>query len=398
MKSFLIARKDVQIMLKDKKAFLMMILMPIVLTAILGTALKGMMGESKMPETIVGIYTVESSVLVDTVIESLSEEDLAITMKQAESDKQLQEWIARKDVHVGVRVPKNWGNDATRNRATVVPISGQESAATIIQQLFEAFAQSANIIASSTEKVMEQAIAVSMQGNPVQMDAMQTELGETMQAVIVEQQDYVTEKSIGDETVSAMQYYAAAMGAMFLLFNAMHGGKTFHRERQTETMARVLMTPSSPWSFLAGKFMGTFFFAFLQFTVFLIATHFLLQVNWGSNSLQVFFIVFFYCIAVAGLSMIVAAFTTDEKMADVVGSLGVQVLALLGGSMLPLTLFPAALRKIAMLTPNSWALDSFTSIMSGTDWSALWMPATVLLGIGILSILLSMVKFRRQVL
>ena len=44
MKSLLIAGKDVKILLKDRKAILMMIVMPIVLTAILGSALKGVMG------------------------------------------------------------------------------------------------------------------------------------------------------------------------------------------------------------------------------------------------------------------------------------------------------------------------------------------------------------------
>ena len=69
-------------------------------------------------------------------------------------------------------------------------------------------------------------------------------------------------------------------------------------------------------------------------------------------------------------------------MADVVGSMGVQVLALLGGSMLPLSVFPETLRNIAFLTPNSWALTGFTSIMSGSSWSALWLPAGTLLLIG----------------
>ena len=110
--------------------------------------------------------------------------------------------------------------------------------------------------------------------------------------------------------------------------------------------------------------------------------------------MQTFFIAFCYCIAVSGLAMVMAVFTTDEKMADVVGSMGVQVLALLGGSMLPLSVFPEALRNIALLTPNSWALTGFTSIMSGTTWSALWLPAGILLLIGGIAILIGTFKFK----
>lgn len=95
--------------------------------------------------------------------------------------------------------------------------------------------------------------------------------------------------------------------------------------------------------------------------------------------------------------MVVAAYTPNEKMADIVGNMGVQVLALLGGSMLPLSLFPEMMRKIAMATPNSWALSSYTSIMTGTAWSTLWLPAVVLLGIGVASIFISSLRLGRRI-
>jgi len=231
----------------------------------------------------------------------------------------------------------------------------------------------------------------------VNMQAFHAGLADSLQSVVNEPRNYVAVETAGEQPVSAMQYYAAAMAAMFLLFNAMTGGKSFHRERQMETMARLVMTPTSLQSILVGKFFGTFLFAFFQFTIFMAVTHYLLKVDWGANSLQTFFIAICYCIAVSGLSMVMAVFTSDEKMADVVGSMGVQILALLGSSMLPLSVFPEALRKIALLTPNSWALTGFTSIMSGTSWSALWLPAGTLLLIGGIAILIGSIRLRHHV-
>ena len=72
MKSLLIAGKDVKILLKDRKAMLMMIVMPIVLTAILGSALKGVMGgEVTMPETVVGVYSYDANPLATSILRSL---------------------------------------------------------------------------------------------------------------------------------------------------------------------------------------------------------------------------------------------------------------------------------------------------------------------------------------
>lgn len=398
MKSLLIAGKDVKILLKDRKAMVMMIVMPIVLTAILGSALKGVMGGGTMPETVLGVYSNGSNALTDNILHSLEDEALAVTVERTSSEKQLHEWLEKGQVDLGVLIPSGWGDVSGQDRAVILSNTGHESEATIIRQIFDAYAETADAIAVSMEHLMTEAASISAVSGEVDMKALHDGLAESMQSIVSEPRDYLEETSVGEQSVSAMQYYAAAMAAMFLLFNAMTGGKSFHRERQTETMARLIMTPTSLRSILVGKFIGTFFFAFIQFTVFMAVTHYLLKVDWGTNSLQTFFIAICYCIAVSGLSMVMAVFTSDEKMADVVGSMGVQVLALLGGSMLPLSVFPEALRNIAVLTPNSWALTGFTSIMSGTAWSALWLPAGTLLLIGGIAVLIGSFRLRHHAL
>lgn len=41
------------------------------------------------------------------------------------------------------------------------------------------------------------------------------------------------------------------------------------------------------------------------------------------------------------------------------GGIGIQILAILGGSMLPIYVFPDTLQTIANVAPNKWALTSF---------------------------------------
>ncbi|MCM3639423.1 ABC transporter permease [Sporosarcina luteola] len=394
MKSLLIAVKDAKIHLLDRKAILMMILMPIILTVILGSALKGVMGGGSMPETVLGVYSPESNEMAESIIRALGEDGLAITVERAESEKQLLDWMEEREVHVGLLLPAEWDSDT--ERAIILPTTGQETAATLIRQMIETFAQMSQAIANSTTTVMAEAAALSSDGSKVDMEAIQQQLTTSIEKVMNEQRTYVSEPSL-EESVNSMQYYAAAMAAMFLLFNAMAGGKSFHQEKRSETLSRLMMTPTSVRSILTGKFIGAFLFAWIQFLIFMGATHFLLKVDWGPSILQVLFITFFYIFSVAGLAMVVAAFTTNEKMADIVGTMGVQVMALLGGSMLPLSLFPEVMRKIAMATPNSWALTSYTSIMTGTSWSALWLPAGVLIGVGIVSIFISSIRLGRRI-
>ncbi len=77
-----------------------------------------------------------------------------------------------------------------------------------------------------------------------------------------------------------MQYYAAAMLVMFLLYNITVGAKSVVTEQRTETLARLFSTPTSSFSILFGKFLGTLLFACIQFGIFIVATHFMFHVEW----------------------------------------------------------------------------------------------------------------------
>ena len=192
----------------------------------------------------------------------------------------------------------------------------------------------------------------------------------------------VVETPVGEKAVSAKQYFAAAMAAMFMLYNAAIGAKQIINERTTETLARMLSTPTRKGFILLGKFFGTLLFSVIQFAVMVLATRFVFGVDWGNNWGQVAAVGVMYAVAVAGLSMTVASMITSEKAADLVSGIGVQICAILGGSMVPIAAFPETLQKVALVTPNAWALNSFVEIMSGTTWQALYLPLAVMLGIG----------------
>lgn len=402
MKSFIIAIKDFKIRIKDRKAIIMMLLMPVLLTAILGSALKGALGDSSnLPKSTVGVYLQDndplSSRFIDTVLQD-EKVKKTVKIKKATSEKQLNKWVKDEKIDVGMVIPKKWSEQINQNKENPVrifPATGKELEAVFIQQVTESFAKTAQTISVSTNAIItDLSSQAALKNSNVDMKKVSGDLIANMDKTMSNGGGFIKDEPIGDKTVSSMQYYAAAMAAMFLLFNAMHGGKSILNEKSTETLARIMTSPTGKGSLLMGKFFGTLLFAFIQFLVFMEATHLFLHVDWGNNLLQTLVLAFVYSIAVSGLSMIVAAFTSTEKMADTVGGIGVQILALLGGSMLPITVFPSVLRKISLITPNSWALTSFTNIMSGTSWISLIIPICTLLIIGFVSIFIGTWKLR----
>jgi ABC-2 type transport system permease protein len=392
MKSLLIAWKDFKIRMRDRKGMVTMIVMPLILTAILGAALSEVMGgDGGFSETTVGLYQADQ----DPIAEALRTEVLLelefVKVKLAQDDDELKELLKAGKIDVGLSIPMEWSSDINNGGLKEISIYSQtdkQVKATVIQSIVESFSERVKTVSLSTTAVIsdltESMAATTGAGTENMKEVVDIIVADLNQAGQI--QFEIEEESIGKKMVSSMQYYAAAMAVMFLLFNATMGAKSIIQERNTETLARLMMSPTSNGSILIGKFMGTLLFALIQLIIFYIATSLFYDVNWGGNILQVLAVGIAYSVAVSGLSMILAAVVSEEKTTDLISGVGVQIFAILGGSMLPIYIFPDALQSFANITPNKWALTSFLSVMSGTSWSQLFLPISVLILMGLLSL------------
>jgi ABC-2 type transport system permease protein len=392
MKSLLIAWKDFKIRMKDRKGMVTMIVMPLILTAILGAALSDVMGgDGGFSETTVGLYQADQ----DPIAEALRTEVLLelefVKVKLAQDDAELKELLKSGKIDVGLSIPVEWSSDINNGGLKEISIYSQTDKkvkATVIQSIVESFSERVKTVSLSTTAVIsdltESRAATTGAGTENMKEVVDIIVADLNQAGQI--QFEIEEESIGKKMVSSMQYYAAAMAVMFLLFNATMGAKSIIQERNTETLARLMMSPTSNGSILIGKFMGTLLFALIQLIIFYMATSLFYDVNWGGNILQVLAVGIAYSVAVSGLSMILAAIVSEEKTTDLISGVGVQIFAILGGSMLPIYIFPDALQTFANITPNKWALTSFLDVMSGTSWNQLFLPISVLILMGLLSL------------
>ena len=117
--------------------------------------------------------------------------------------------------------------------------------------------------------------------------------------------------------------------------------------------------------FRSGKFLAVLFVNSFQFVVLLLGTSLLYKVSWGDNLLMALSAGVCYAVAVSGLSLFVAAIIPSSNVSLAVWSIGVQISAALGGSMVPLSIFPRVLQSIARISPNFWGIRMFTGLMGG---------------------------------
>lgn len=202
----------------------------------------------------------------------------------------------------------------------------------------------------------------------------------------------------GIEFVGSIDYYAMAMLSMFILYSASFGGKMMLKEKKEFTFQRSLITGANPWMLVVGKGVSVFLITCSQMVVMIVFTSLALGVNWGSL-LKVAVMVVSGSVAVAGLGILMGtmAYVSDSyKMANVMENAVFQVMAFFGGSFMPIIIMPKWFQWIGSFTINGAALRGFLGAMLNKSYGDIMGNIAVLLVSGMLFTLMGIFLLKKE--
>ncbi len=351
-----IAGKDVLLLLRDKKALVTLVGTPLILTLILGMAFSSMWSSDLPPSLILWINGDSGGygdILFDEVLIMEGIREWTRT-EEAAGREEAMDRVRRGEATVLIEIPAGFSQDLARGRAeiTVVGDPGSSIRANIITQIVEHFAAEL-----SSRAVIHSALHnIGVPLPPADIEAALASL--QLRARV----DDGFEPAQQESTPIPMDYYAAGMGVMYLLFTVTHGASTFLRERETYTLARMYQSPARPWHIGSGKFVGIFAIAMLQMLAVIVFSRLVFNVNWG-NWLGVAALTAAAAFAASGIGLLIAAVSRSHSGASALGTLIVLPMSVLGGSMVPLFALPEIIRALSRLTVNGWAMDGYVRLM-----------------------------------
>jgi ABC-2 type transport system permease protein len=196
---------------------------------------------------------------------------------------------------------------------------------------------------------------------------------------------------------SAVAYFAPSMAILFLFFTLGAGARSLITERSDGTLSRIRSAPVSDTAILLGKTGGVLVLGLVSLLVVWAVTSLVFQAPWG-DPLAVLAVILATVFATAGVSVLITGMARTDAQADGVVSMVAFVLALLGGNFLSPGSRPPLFEKLSLLTPNGWALRSFTQIGSAGAGVGDVLPALgVLIGIGLICGTIGLGGLRRKV-
>lgn len=150
---------------------------------------------------------------------------------------------------------------------------------------------------------------------------------------------------------------------MFVFFTAAMGAEALARERQTQTLERLMANGARRESLIVGKFLAGGIIGVTQVAVMWIVGALAFNVDLGASPAAVVLMSLLMVVASAAFGVMLASFVNNVRTAAAAGVLTALVLAPIGGSWWPLFITPPFMQSLARLTPHGWANGGLNKLM-----------------------------------
>jgi len=210
--------------------------------------------------------------------------------------------------------------------------------------------------------------------------------------------DAVEVETIGTVVWGGLSNLAASALTQVVLFTFLAAltASSFLVEDRTLGMAtRKAAAPISIGRLVAGETLGRFLIAGFQAVLIVGVTSILFGIDWG-NPIWTFVILALFGLVATGAGVLLGTVFNNPEAASGTGIALALVLAVIGGAMAPVEVFPETMQTMARGTPHFWAIDGLKASLTGGDRSGIVRALVVLSGFAIAILTLATAFYRRR--
>jgi ABC-2 type transport system permease protein len=370
MKTLAIARASGRRLLRDKRALFFTIVLPIVLILVVGAVARGF-------DTFkVGIADLDRTQASHQLVFDL-EHTAGISVASYRSVSALDKAVGRSEINAGVVIPRGLQASERSGRPVSVGIVAEQANTT--QQA--AVSRISSVISSYGGRVQAAQFASQFGGGfsgdfelAVSLAAKTPQVGLATQVVAVAQ----------NTLPPGFEYSAPTELVLFVFLTAVTGASAVVESRRLGVYERVLAAPVRPSTIVIGESVSALLIAAVQSALIVLVGSAVFGVTWG-NPPAALLLLALWCLVGAGAGMVAGTLFRTPEQASAIGSVVGITFAMLGGCMWPLSIVSRTMRIIGHATPQAWAVDAWTNLLSGhgtiiTIWHQLGILALFAVG------------------
>lgn len=370
MKTLAIAQASGRRLLRDRTALFFTIVLPIILILVVGAVARGF-------DTFkVGVVDLDHSQASQQLVADLGH-TTGISAVAYPSVSALNKAVARTEINAGVVLPSGLAADERSGRPVSIGIAAEQASTT--QQA--AVNRVRSVIDIYGGRIQAGQFASRFGGSftdnlhlAVSLAAKTPRVSLATQVVAVAQ----------NTLPPGFEYSAPTELVLFVFLTAVAGSAAVLESRRLGVFERVLAAPVRPSAIVIGESVTAVLIAAVQSALIVAVGSVVFGVSWG-NPVAALALVLLWCLVGAGAGMVAGTLFRTPEQASAIGPVVGITFAMLGGCMWPLSIVSPAMRTIGHATPQAWAVDAWTNLLSGhgtivTIWHQLGILALFALG------------------
>ena len=150
---------------------------------------------------------------------------------------------------------------------------------------------------------------------------------------------------------------------MFVFFLVTIMGRSFIQECELGTLRRLRLTPARPLSIVIGKTLPFLVISLVQTGILFLFGRFLFGMPWGSRPLWLIPVSISTSLAATGLGLLFATLVRSDSQVSAYGNLIVLTMAGISGCLMPRDWLPDAMQQISLATPHAWSLMAYHELL-----------------------------------
>ncbi|MFI8536497.1 ABC transporter permease [Streptomyces aquilus] len=372
-----IAAKDLRQRLRDRSAWVIVFLAPVLISALMALAFNN---NSEFRANI-GVVDLDRGPAAAGLTRVLTSPELegTVHVRSYDDESAARRAVDAGGVHAAIVVPR--GFTQALHGGTAAPVKVLDSVD---------FGLQAQLARAVTESYVAQVNADRLSvATAVAAGAPQRDVPElAAKAALLRLPEEVRAEGLPDDALKVISYFGPSMGMFFVLFTVGFGARGYFIEQQQGTLDRIAAAPVGRGALLLGKSVSTFVYSLAGLATVTLVSWLAFGASWA-DPLGVAALSVAMAVCVVCLTALVIALVRTEQQAQGLASILVFALVLLGGNFVFASGSTPTIRRLALFTPNGWALRGFTDLGTGVrGWAAVGAP---LLGIAAFSAAVALV-------
>jgi ABC-2 type transport system permease protein len=353
-------RKELMLLSRDIHALGVLFVMPAIFILIMSLAMRDAFSQHSTVEIDVAMMVEENSTASTQLVQKLQTLDGFVWRKSsAKTSREFTSWMIKEDVLVAVVVKRGFEETAKSGGAIadVVSVVVNPKAQPVVIMAFE---QAVSAVVGSIVMGYELGALNPWMTHEEKAKALAPKQWFT--------QEYTTPMSGVNTHPTSVQQSVPAWLIFSMFFIIVPIANTFVAERNNGTLSRLAVMNISVSQLLMAKFIPYFVINHIQFLLMISVGVFVVPLL-GGDALIVEGLMGRLCVVAMVLSfatisyaLLVASWVRTTDQASTFGGLLNIIFAALGGIMIPLFVMPPVMQQLSVLSPMSWALESFLGI------------------------------------